>query len=352
MTWKMKQLPVIAGVICAVLLASAGCATTLAAEDEADAATAATRQEWDNGDAPFALEMVVNETQMDFTLDELEQTPYYIEGFGGYTTSAGTYYEQYYGGIRLARFIESFVPLTEDQTITLVAMDGYAMSYKAGELMDTKEGTWILAFNAYGNRLPRDPGYIRGIKISEEGSGVPVPNIHGHSSPRMIQRIEITAEMFRDFTLTITGKMNHELDRATIQSGIMCTAHRTTVTYEDSRSGTLTSYTGIPLYLMLAYSDHPLYAPHRQADYTIESYNREAALQGYLVEVIAADGFSVTLDSRELDGNNGVILAMYIEDEELGERDWPLRLVWDKDADPVPEGIRAVRNVKEIKLIF
>ena len=55
-----------------------------------------------------------------------------------------------------------------------------------------------------------------------------------------------------------------------------------------------------------------------------------------------------------MEGNDEVIVAMYTGEEDvlLSEKEWPLRLVWDKDAAVVPEGIKAVRNLVKINLIY
>ena len=308
------------------------------------------------GDSPFAdtfaLEVAVNGGELDFSRDELKKTPYYVEGRGGYTTSAGTYYEHTYGGVGFADFLRSFVSLSPEDSVTVVAMDGYEMTYGAAELMDTHDGTWILAFSADGELLPEDPGYIRTIKIANDATEAAVPNIDGHSSARMVQRIEVSAEVYRDFSLLIKGKMESVLDRSTLQAGINCTAHKTTVSYFNKKSGESENYTGMPLYALLAYGDDSQYAPHKQTDKSVLSYDQKAAAMGYKVRISAADGYAITLDSRDLDGNHDVILAMYQDGKELSDADWPLKLVWDQDAELVPEGIKAVRNVVSIELLF
>jgi hypothetical protein len=92
--------------------------------------------------------------------------------------------------------------------------------------------------------------------------------------------------------------------------------------------------------------------PHKQMDRSILSYDAAAAEKGYTVEVVAADGFTVKLDSRQLHDNEDVILAMFQGDAELPADAWPLILVWDKDAKLVPDGIKAVRQVAKIILRF
>jgi hypothetical protein len=292
----------------------------------------------------FELEIDIAGTEAAFTIEELEASPFYVEGKGSFTTSAGTTYTHTYGGVRFAGFVNSFMNLREEDTVTLVAMDGYEMTYSGEQILDTSDGEWILAFKIDGEYMEIDPGYIRTVKI-----GPSVPNIEGHLSVKMIEKIVASGEPYKDFTLTMKGRMNLDVDRQTIQSGISC--HRRTVTYYDRKAEQDIEYTGIPLHLMLAFSDDPDFAPHKQ-DSSIISYNADAAREGYKVKITAADGFSITLDSRELHGNNDVILAMYKNGEPLPDREFPLIVVWDKDAEVVPDGIKAVRNITEIELIF
>lgn len=298
-----------------------------------------------------SLEVVINGERIDFSRPELSKTPYYAVGKGGFTTSAGTYYEHTYGGIRLADFLTSFIALDAESTVTLLATDGYSMSYSFSEIAARDNGVWILAFEIDGEYMSDDIGPFRGVRIAQD-AGDPVPNIDGHSSPKMVKRIEISQEVFKDFSLLVKGRMESNLDRSTIQSGINCTAHKTTVAYLNKKAGTTETYTGIPLYKLLAYGDDPNFAPHKQTEKDILAYDKTAAQAGYKVKVIAGDGYSVTLDSRELDGNEDVIIAMYLNGNELADGEWPLKLVWDQNAALVPEGIKAVKNVVSIELLF
>lgn len=293
----------------------------------------------------FELELSVNGEESSFTREELEAMPWYLEEMGSYTTSAGTTHTHLYGGIRFADFLRSYVDLGADTTVKVLAMDGYAMSYSGAELMDESEGTWILAFKSDGEYLPLDPGYIRTVKV-----GPMVPNIDGHSSARMVGRVEVSAEPYVEYDLLITGRMENRLDRQTVQSGVSC--HEKKVQYLDKKSGAVDEYTGIPLWLLLAYGDDPQHAPHRQTDKSILSYKEETAVEGYRVRIVAADGYSITLNSGDLNKNDDVIIATMKNGETLPEREWPMVLVWDKDAALVPDGIKAVRNITELNLLF
>ncbi|MFW6360288.1 MAG: hypothetical protein ACOC2R_00945 [Spirochaetota bacterium] len=293
----------------------------------------------------FELELEINGDITAFTREELEATPYYMEGTGSYTTSAGTTHTHEYGGVKFADFLRSYVDLSAETSVKVVAMDGYSMSYSGGDLMDESDGTWILAFKSDGEYLPLDPGYIRSLKV-----GPSQPNIDGHSSARMIKKVIVSGEEYKEYELLIRGRMENVLDRQTIQSGVSC--HEKTVAYYDRKSGQVENYTGIPLWMLLAFGDDAEHAPHRQTDKEILSYKQDVAQSGYAVKIVASDGYSVTLDSRQLDKNDEVIIATQKEGETLPEREWPMILVWDRDADRVPEGIKAVRNITEIQLLF
>ena len=297
------------------------------------------------------LQLDINGEKTILSLSELRKSPYFMVGKGGYTTSAGTYYEENYGGIRLADFIDSFVEMTDSGSITLRATDGYAMSYAYSDMRSTDNGIWLLAFEVDGDLLGAETGPFRGVRVAEAADS-PIPNIDGHSSPKMVNVVEISQEVFNDFSLVIHGKMDAELDRSTIQAGIQCSAHKTTVSYLDKKSGQIEQYTGMPLFALLAYGDDPLHAPHKQTDKIIVSYKKETAQAGYQVKIIAGDGYSIVLDSKELDGNFDVILAMYMDKKELSGGDWPLKLVWDQNAEVIPEGIKAVKNVAALELLF
>ncbi len=265
-----------------------------------------------------------------------------MEAKGSYTTSAGTKYTNVYGGVKLRALVERFTKLSDKDSVTFVAMDGYEMTYPGSLVMDEADGTWILAFVMDGEALPKDPGYVRTIKV-----GAGNPNIDGHLSVRMVKKIVVKQKDFKDFRISLSGKMSHELDRSTIQSCVSC--HGKTVTFE--RKGVSASYTGFPAWLILGYVDDPKNAPHKQ-DKSIPAYESALARAGYLVDFVAADGFTVTLNAKEMDHNDDLIIAMYKNGANLGEDEFPLALVWDKNAALVPAGIKNVKMLKSVKAKF
>lgn len=285
----------------------------------------------------FSLDLEVNGTKASFSLADLASSDLYTEGKGSYTTSAGTHYSNSYGGVRLLDLIERYAKLNPDDSVGFTAMDGYEMTYPGSLVLDGKEGTWILAFRMDGEPIPKDPGFIRTIKIGPDD-----PNIDGHLSVRMVKKITVKQKDFKDFSLSLKGKTSWTLDRGTLQSCVSC--HKATVTFE--KKGQVDTYTGFPAWLALAYLDDA-YAPHKQ-DKSVAVYDREAAARGYKVDFVAKDGFTVSVNAKDLDQNNEVILAMYKNGENLPDSEFPLILVWDRNAKRVPEGIKNAKMLSAI----
>ncbi|MBU0927860.1 MAG: molybdopterin-dependent oxidoreductase [Spirochaetes bacterium] len=292
--------------------------------------------------ASFSLDIDINGAKASFSLAELEKLPIYTEGRGAYTTSAGTRYEGVYGGVRLLDLLRSYAEIAADDSVTFVAMDGYEMSYPGKTVLDSKDGEWLLAFRLDGDYLPKDPGYVRTIKV-----GPGTPNVDGHLSVRMVKKIVVKQKDFVDFELKLSGKMAFDLDRSTVQSCVSC--HKRTVTFE--KKGEVAEYTGFPLWLLLGYVDDAKYAPHKQ-DASIAPYSDAAADAGYAIDLVAADGFKVSVDSREVTRNDDLIVAMYKNGEKLPAGEAPLVLVWDRAAKKVPAGVKNIKMLASVGARF
>ncbi|MDX9898976.1 MAG: molybdopterin-dependent oxidoreductase [Spirochaetia bacterium] len=292
--------------------------------------------------ASFSLEIDINGATGSFSLAELEKLPMYTEGKGAYTTSAGTRHEGVYGGVRLLELLRTYTDISSDDSITFVAMDGYEMSYSGKTVLEAKDGEWLLAFKLDGDYLPKDPGYVRTIMV-----GPKTPNIEGHLSVRMVKKIVVKQKDFVDFNLSLTGKMNSELDRSTVQSCVGC--HKKSVTFE--KKGEVAEYTGFPLWLLLGYIDDPLYAPHKQ-DASIAAYNDSAANAGYMIDLSAADGYKVSVSSKDITRNSDIIVAMYKDGDKLPDSEAPLIIVWDRSLGTIPEGLKNIKMLASVGARF
>ena len=273
----------------------------------------------------FELVLNINGKSSSYTIEKLEAMPIYVEDRGSYTNSHDNTTAGIYGGVKLIPLLSGFMEVTQETAIKIIAMDGYEMDYSGEMLLDQSDGDWILAFRENGEYMPEDPGYIRLLKV-----GPGEPNITGHVSARMVRKLVTVGVPFKDFTISIVDKGNTEIfNRQTLQSGIITNKNR--VAYYDRKKDIDIPYMGISIWRLL----------ERPTGYSA-------------VTIKAADGFTVTLDNTQLEGNDDIILAMYTGSDDLlvNEGEWPLRLVWDKDTAIVPDSIKAVRNVTSIILIY
>ncbi|MBI9106132.1 MAG: molybdopterin-dependent oxidoreductase [Spirochaetales bacterium] len=268
----------------------------------------------------FELLLDIGGKEDSFTISELEKLSYYIEDRGNYTNTYDNNFQFLWGGVKIVSLINEYAKLSEDMSVIIEAMDGYAMTYSAAQLMDDSDGEWILAFKEDGKYMPEDPGYIRLVKVGPEN-----PTMLGHTSARMVKKIILENSSFKDFTLKIIdGAKVENMDRQTLQSGV--TTWRTIVNHFNSKEDKTTAYMGMPIYEILG------------------NYS------GYdTVSIVAEDGYTMTLKAEDLQDNADVILAMFYGDgSELADNEFPLVVAWDKDAERIPSGIKPVRNVAQI----
>ncbi|MDC7228075.1 MAG: molybdopterin-dependent oxidoreductase [Spirochaetales bacterium] len=270
----------------------------------------------------FELLLEIGSKTGAYKISELEELDYYIEDKGNYTNSYNNTFEFTWAGVKIVDLINEYTRLTKDMSITIEAMDGYAMNYSGEQLLDNADGDWILAFKEDGAYMPEDPGYIRLVKVGPEN-----PNFTGHVSARMVKKIIIKDTEFKDFDLEIISTAGTEvMDAQTLMSGV--TNSRTIVEMWNKKKTKLKPYMGMPIYMLL----------ERYSDYET-------------VTIEAADGFSISLNAVELEGNDDVIIAMFNGDgSELEENEFPLVVAWDKDTELLPAGIKNVRNVTKISL--
>lgn len=274
-----------------------------------------------------------------YTLAELEETFASVTYPGTYVTSVGSVVTHRYTGVPVTDLIGAWPP---DTQIELVAADDYRMRYRYGELED-QEGVWILAFKCDGAYMPFDPGYFRMVKV-----GPTAPQFEGALSARMVVRIEVQGE-YRDYSLRLSGTVQRTFSRRELEAGVGCPCHASTVTV--TRKGEAHAYTGLPLWRLLAYVDDERYpAPEKGIHYDDADFDFAAARRGYTIVIVAQDGYVQRIPSTYVAGDDRYIIALkrdgrFLEPEEGG----PLMFVWD-DSAPVPEGLRRVKWVTEIRL--
>ena len=286
------------------------------------------------------LTLVTPEGERTFTLAELEQRFVAVTFPGSYVTSAGRVVSFVYTGFLLSDLLGNW---PEDAELEVVAADGYRMRYRYGSLSDA-EGTWILAFKQDGKYMPFNPGYFRMVKV-----GPGNPRFQSAASAKMVVRMEIRGS-YIPYSLRLFGATEKIFTRWDLESAVACPCHAQAVT--STHKGETHTYIGLPLWRLLAYVDDERFPEGSGIKYDDASFNWEKAQAGYLVEIRGKDGFSQTISSTFLAGNDKFILALKVDGRFLSEEEGgPLLFLWD-DGAVVPEKLKRVKWVAEIVIHF
>jgi hypothetical protein len=260
------------------------------------------------------------------TLDmgDLEGLPV-TEGWGGFVSSTGeiTIPEQF-RGVSLADLAAEVGGIEGGMGLTIVAEDGYAMTLSydqaingAFTVYDPSTGAEItpsgplrpiVAYARDGEPLGEDEGPLRLEVVSDERNQV----VDGHWTVKWVTAIEIEA-MGVEWTLELQGLTDESMDRGTFESGANC--HAASWTDDEGHV-----YSGVPLWLLAGRLDGG--NPHGD-----NAYDDALAEAGYTIEVIAADGYSATIESSLFHRNDAILVANQVDGAALPEDEFPLRLV-------------------------
>ncbi|MGC9357450.1 MAG: molybdopterin-dependent oxidoreductase [Anaerolineae bacterium] len=263
----------------------------------------------------------------EFTMSEIHALPSY-EGWGGWMTSTGRINApEKYTGVPLTEVADLVGGLEPGTAVRVVAEDGYAMTISHDQIVNgdfivydpgTGEETTtderlhvVLAYARNGEPLPdREDGNLRMMILNQDQTQV----VDGHWSVKWVREIHIKS-LEAEWNLTLTGAITEEMDRNTFESGAAPDCHETT--WEDDHAMT---WSGIPLWLLVGRVDDD--NKHEGA-----AFNRDLAEQGYMVDIVAEDGYTVSLSSDRFAENDDIIVAHLVNSNPLDEGDFPLRLV-------------------------
>jgi hypothetical protein len=115
------------------------------------------------------------------------------------------------------------------------------------------------------------------------------------------------------WTLQLEGALSEEIDWAAFDACANC--HQATWTDDEGQV-----WTGVPLWLLAGRIDD-------DNQHDAGAYNQELAEQGYTLDVVAADGYSVPLESARFSRDDNILVAHRVDDAWLSEKHFPLRLV-------------------------
>ncbi len=262
------------------------------------------------------------------TLAQLQQLPV-TEGQAGIKSSTGQItIPELFKGVSLKDLVAYLnVDFDPSMGVTITAEDGYSMTFSYDQVMN---GDFITYDPATGNEMPehgplvailayehngqllnsKEEGTLRLAVISSKNNQV----VDGHWSVKWVNRVEVKAAG-QTWTLDLTGAIASPVTRDSYMSCAAPSCHGTMWQDENGQQ-----WVGVPLWLLVGEVD--------DADsHSDIAYNRTLADEGYTVDLVSAGGTTVTLDSQAIKEDGQVIVAQLVNDDELPELYYPLRLV-------------------------
>jgi len=298
---------------------------------------------------PVVLTLVGEKGQKTFTLNQLEALPAYT-GYAGIKSSTGVIQlPAKYTGVRLSDLTDLVGGISKANGVTLVAKDGYGMTFSYAQIMDhaftaydpatgaeqtpSKDLTVVVAYAREGKPLGVDYGPLR-LMVGTRKPGGQV--VDGHWSVKWVERIAVTRASAA-WKVQLEGAVPGKLDKPTYVNCASPGCHGSGWVDPAGKR-----WEGVPLYLITGLvDDKKLHGPG--------AYNAAAARMGYDIVIETAAGKVVTIDSRDIAGKQTVILAGKVDGGELPDEYFPLRLVGPGlSAAQMPGGIaRIVVRVKK-----
>jgi DMSO/TMAO reductase YedYZ molybdopterin-dependent catalytic subunit len=261
------------------------------------------------------------------TLDDLKKLPA-TEGQAGLKSSTGKIFPPArYKGILLTDLLKEVGGADSSMGVQVEAKDGYAMTYSYDQIStgafitydpatgdETKNAGKLQVLIAYeidGKPLNVDQdGALRLVVISDKPNQV----TDGHWSVKFITKIA-TKPLSADWTLDLQGAITDKVDRGSFESCSTSKCHQ--ASWKDEKTQ---NWVGTPLYYLVGRVDDEI--KHDNG-----SFNKKLAEQGYTIEIVAKDGYSVKLDSKQVENDKSIIVAYQMNDNALLDKDFPLKLV-------------------------
>jgi DMSO/TMAO reductase YedYZ molybdopterin-dependent catalytic subunit len=277
--------------------------------------------------APVVLKLEGSGGAKSLTMNDLKALPA-AEGWAGIKSSTGKItVPERYKGVALAELCKAVGGITPNTGVTLTAKDGYAMTISydqitlgdfitydpgTGDELKTKDAlTVLIAYEREGKPLPDDgDGPLKLVVISAKNNQV----VDGHWAVKWVTQIAIKS-LAQEWKLSLSGAIKEEMDRGTFQSCSAPACHGRTWTDDKAQV-----WSGVPLYLIAGRIDD-------ETKHGDDSYNEPLAKKGYTLQIVSADGTKVVLDSERTYRNKKLIVAYLVNNNPLGDKDFPLRLV-------------------------
>lgn len=278
--------------------------------------------------AASVLELNGSNGSKSFTLDQIKALPM-TQGWGGNKSSAGVITTPAsFKGVALKDLVNAAGGTFDDSMgVTLTAKDGYSMTFSYDQVMngnftvyDPVTGaelanhdplTAILAYEQDGKPLdPDQDGTLRLQVVSARNNQV----VDGHWTEKWVLQMDVKS-VGQSWRLKLHGAIMQPVDRASFQSCASPDCHG--ATWKDENGQT---WAGVPLWLLVGQVDDA-------SSHGTGAFNDALAAAGYKVDLVGADGTTITLDSKSIQRDGNIIVAFLVNDAELPDKYYPLRLV-------------------------
>lgn len=336
-----KRLPLFLMLV-TMLLLTAACTQTVA--------TTAAPTEASAGGGDVVLDIIGESKSASFSMESLMALPA-AEGQAGIKSSTGKITPPTaFKGVSLVKLLDQVGGIGENMGVEIEAEDGYTMTFsgdqiKSGDFIayDPATGdelkshdplTVIVAYQMDGQPLDeKSDGRLRLAIISDKNNQV----TDGHWSIKWVRKITVKS-MAEEWSLDAEGAIQDTVDRGSFESCSASGCHG--ASWTDTKAQ---EWSGTPLWIIVGRVDDEY-----KHGSDVEPYNRELAESGaYTVEVVGADGKSVTFDSKAIEEDNAILLANKVNGNMLSGDDFPLRLV----GSGLDEG-QSIGNVTKVILHF
>ena len=179
------------------------------------------------------------------------------------------------------------------------------------ELKEPPALTAIIAYERDGAPLNADEeGTLRLSVVSAEPNQV----TDGHWAVKWVTAVDVKS-VGENWVLHLEGAQNVDVDRSTFESGASPNCHMASWTDDKAQE-----WVGIPLWALVGFVDDEI-------KHEGPAFNDALADAGYSVEIIASDGYTVTMESACVKRNDNIIVAITANGNPLPEKYYPLRLV-------------------------
>jgi DMSO/TMAO reductase YedYZ molybdopterin-dependent catalytic subunit len=296
---------------------------------------------------PVVLTVKGEKGSRTFTMGQLKALPAY-EGYAGIKSSTGVItVPSKYKGVPLADLADLVGGISEESGVTIVAKDGYGMTFSYRQIMENGFTTYdpatgaeeppsgklhvIIAYQKDGKALGSDDGPLK-LTVAED---TPAQVVDGHWAIKWLDGISVT-KASANWKVQLQGAVPGEITRASYVNCASPGCHGSG--WVDTQGQ---RWEGVPFYLVCGLVDGG-------KTHDAGAYDAKLAKKGYKIQIESEGGKVVTIDSRKIAGRNDIILSSKVDGGELPDEDFPLRLVGPELSEAqMPGGIaRIVVRVK------